>query len=243
MNRSNTNQFVVDAKRVHGNRYDYSQVIYEDAKKKVAIVCVIHGVFTQRPNDHKNGNGCPRCLIKRKKTTEQFVAEAQIVHGSTYNYSKVVYTTTHNKVDIVCATHGTFSQRPMDHLHKNGCPNCARRGYIPAKGGWLYYIKFHTDTDVVFFKIGITNGSVEKRISRLGLNKNTIPSIVWQMWFDDGHVPPLIERNILNKHKNMQLINAHNHMRNGFSETFSRDVLHLLSVDTIIATFSTTQDK
>lgn len=59
--RLTTDEFINKAINIHGNRYDYSKVVYEHAKKKVEIICDIHGIFKQTPNDHLSGKGCPFC--------------------------------------------------------------------------------------------------------------------------------------------------------------------------------------
>ena len=47
---------------VHGeNKFDYSLVEYVNAKTKVKIICLIHGIFEQTPNNHLTGHGCPDC--------------------------------------------------------------------------------------------------------------------------------------------------------------------------------------
>ncbi len=48
-------------KKTHGNKYDYSKVIYVNAHSKIIITCPTHGDFEQTPNNHKNGNACPMC--------------------------------------------------------------------------------------------------------------------------------------------------------------------------------------
>lgn len=58
---SNKEQFVIDCNKVHGNRYDYDKLIYNNSDTKVEIICRIHGVFTQTPGNHKTGHGCPKC--------------------------------------------------------------------------------------------------------------------------------------------------------------------------------------
>ena len=60
-----TEQFVADAIKVHGDRYDYSKVDYLDNKTSVCIICPEHGVFWQRPNDHLQGAGCRSCGYKK----------------------------------------------------------------------------------------------------------------------------------------------------------------------------------
>lgn len=60
-----------------------------------------------------------------RKTTEQFIAEARLIHGDKYDYSKVEYKTANDKVCIICPIHGEFWQRPYAHLNfKQGCRKC-----------------------------------------------------------------------------------------------------------------------
>lgn len=62
----------------------------------------------------------------KKLTTEDFISKARLVHGDKYDYSKVEYIGTHTKVCVICSTHGEYWTIPCDHLHKHGCPHCAR---------------------------------------------------------------------------------------------------------------------
>ena len=55
---------IEDFKKVHGNRYNYDKVVYEDSKKNVIIVCPIHGDFPKTPNSHKAGKGCHKCAME-----------------------------------------------------------------------------------------------------------------------------------------------------------------------------------
>jgi hypothetical protein len=59
--KSCTEDFVKKAKKIHGDRYDYSKVDYTSARSKVEIICKEHGVFMQSPNTHLNKSGCPVC--------------------------------------------------------------------------------------------------------------------------------------------------------------------------------------
>jgi hypothetical protein len=53
----------------HGNKYDYSKVVYRGALEKIEIVCSEHGSFWQSPSNHAKGAGCPECAkIKRIET-------------------------------------------------------------------------------------------------------------------------------------------------------------------------------
>jgi len=218
-----TDEFIIEVKEVHGDLYDYSLVNYETAMDKVKIICKIHGVFLQPPCYHKNGNGCPGCFIKRSKTNEIFMKEAKEVHDDLYDYSLVDYKASHKKVKIICNIHGVFTQRPNDHLHKNGCPDCARRGYVPSRGGRIYYIEFISD-EFTFFKIGITNGDVNTRIKRLQVDDQFITNVLLDEWFEDGNIPQKMESNILKKYKRNTFTQAKQYIKSGYSETFGYDI-------------------
>ncbi|MEP0133374.1 MAG: hypothetical protein ABJJ25_15345 [Eudoraea sp.] len=61
----------------------------------------------------------------RKSTTPEFIEKAIKIHGNKFDYSKVEYTGSHNKVCITCPEHGEFYQKPTNHLSGNGCKKCA----------------------------------------------------------------------------------------------------------------------
>jgi len=53
--------FIEKAKKVHGDKYDYSKVEYENTDTNVTIICPEHGEFKQTPHHHLGGSGCPIC--------------------------------------------------------------------------------------------------------------------------------------------------------------------------------------
>ncbi len=59
-----TEQFIEDARKVHGDKYNYSKVEYIDKETPVIIICPIHGEFKQRPSVHLSGWGCKKCTLK-----------------------------------------------------------------------------------------------------------------------------------------------------------------------------------
>lgn len=125
-------EFEEKARKVHGDKYDYSKVDYKKAIEKVEIVCPIHGSFWQTPHSHLSGSGCPKCYNDSiVKNTEEFIAKASQIHGNKYDYSKVNYINTKTKVCIIChekdengIEHGEFWQTPNDHLSGSGCYKC-----------------------------------------------------------------------------------------------------------------------
>ncbi len=126
-NTKSGDKFIEDAKKVHGDRYDYSKVEYVSNKTKVCIICPKHGEFWQKPSVHLKGGHCPKCQVeKRTSNKEIFVMKAKEVHGDKYDYSKVEYVNSHEKVCIICPKHGEFWQTPCNHLHGYGCPGCKK---------------------------------------------------------------------------------------------------------------------
>jgi len=120
-----TEEFIERAKKVHGDKYDYSKVVYVDTDTKVCIICPIHGEFWQTPHMHLKGQGCPKCYGNDTKTTEQFIEEAKKVHGDKYIYDETIYKNAYSKVVITCPIHGNFEQRARTHLYGHGCPQCS----------------------------------------------------------------------------------------------------------------------
>jgi ferredoxin-like protein FixX len=130
--KSNTDEFIEKSRKVHGDKYDYNQTKYIGARNKIIITCPIHGNFTQSPNSHLNGGGCPDCAIqqikdKQRFTTDEFISMAKDIHDEYYDYSNVNYVNTQTKVQIVCPVHGVFSMSPRHHINrKQGCPECGK---------------------------------------------------------------------------------------------------------------------
>ena len=122
--RKSTDEFIEEARKIHGDKYDYSKVNYVDSHTKVCIICPIHGEFWQTPANHLSGKGCRKCIGRYYYTTEQFIAEAKRVHGDKYDYSRVEYNGMFTDVCIVCPIHGEFWQKPIKHLNGQGCPIC-----------------------------------------------------------------------------------------------------------------------
>lgn len=70
--RTTRDKFIEMAKRVHGDKYDYSKTEYVKAIKPVTITCPLHGDFTQTPHKHLQGHGCPICGSKNNITEIRF---------------------------------------------------------------------------------------------------------------------------------------------------------------------------
>lgn len=63
-----TQKFVERAYEVHGDKYNYNLVEYENLETKVTIICKRHGDFEQSPRSHLRGaEGCKYCEANRKR--------------------------------------------------------------------------------------------------------------------------------------------------------------------------------
>lgn len=63
-------------------------------------------------------------------TTAKFIEKARVVHGDTYDYSKVEYVAAIVNVRIICKIHGEFHQTANNHLNGCGCPKCGRNSHL-----------------------------------------------------------------------------------------------------------------
>lgn len=132
--RLTTKDFIQRARKVHGNKYNYSKVEYVNSRTKVIIICSEHGVFEQTPDSHINRqHGCDKCAVEAKKqklssNTEEFIQKAREKHGDKYDYSKTEYVNAKTKVKIICLKHGVFEQEPESHLQGCGCRQCVSEG-------------------------------------------------------------------------------------------------------------------
>ena len=59
--RKTIKKFIIESNLVHDNKYNYDKAEYIKNQIKVIITCPIHGDFTQTPNSHLSGAGCPYC--------------------------------------------------------------------------------------------------------------------------------------------------------------------------------------
>lgn len=127
-----TLSFIRRAKVIHGDKYNYSRSIVNIMTLPIEIYCNIHKkLFLQSPKVHLRGCGCPDCgrmktIISRSLTTEEFIEKAKQIHSDLYDYSSVLYISSHTKVIIICRKHGQFQQTPNGHLGKKaGCRKCS----------------------------------------------------------------------------------------------------------------------
>lgn len=134
----NLEQQLKKARRIHGNKYDYSKACDAQYTTSPAIfICPIHGEFQTTWDSHiSRKSGCPKCSGYRNTlyTTEEWVELAKKKHKDKYDYSETEYTNAKTKLKIICHEkdvfgneHGEFYILPPIHLKGVGCPICGGR--------------------------------------------------------------------------------------------------------------------
>lgn len=142
-NRSTTEQFVVAAREVHGEKYDYSQTICTTVKDQVTIICPQHGKFYIVQRYHINGQGCKQCGLDRhaekriQVASDKYLAAVKKIHGTRYDYTLTDYTGRHQYIKIKCRKHGVFEQTAGNHLNGQDCPGCVPVGHSKISIRWI----------------------------------------------------------------------------------------------------------
>jgi hypothetical protein len=87
-----TEEFIERARKLHGDKYDYSKVEYKNNKTRVCIICPEHGEFWQTPHDHlkfsRNCCGCPKCA-KTMSKIEESVMNRLAEEGIDFNHNYI----------------------------------------------------------------------------------------------------------------------------------------------------------
>ena len=127
----NAETFFSRVKKIYGDKYDFSNVVYNGLDTPVTLICPKHGEFEKTPRNLLRGHACPLCGREgisnaRRETKEKFIKKARAVHGDVYDYSNVELEDSLTPVAIVCPKHGVFYQSPASHLMGHGCPECAK---------------------------------------------------------------------------------------------------------------------
>ena len=139
MKKKTNDEFIREATEIHGNKYDYSKVVYNGIFNKVTIICHIHGEFQQTARDHLRGHGCVKCSSeklgkhKTEKAKADFIKKATEKTKGKYDLSEVEYVNAKTHIKVICHEkdicgneHGAFYITPSNLLSLYGCPKCGK---------------------------------------------------------------------------------------------------------------------
>lgn len=142
-----TESFIREIKKIHGDKFDYSKVVYVNRRTYIVLKCPTHGEFIKKPYEMYSAKaGCKFCNRaamgqRSRMTIETFVERCNKVHDNKFDYSKVVLDQTHSKVTIICPVHGEFSQQAHNHLNGFGCARCNKAPTYSTVGmDWIRFL-------------------------------------------------------------------------------------------------------
>lgn len=133
---------VQKARAVHGDRYEYIELLEVAGRRGIKARCSEHGEFTKSLNKLLSGQGCVTCgklegtkaavatrirnnkPSHRRATLDIFREKASKTQGNKYQYIKLEMVDKKNTATILCETHGEFTMGAGNHLAGQGCPAC-----------------------------------------------------------------------------------------------------------------------
>ena len=90
--KPNTEEFIDKCYLSHGDKYIYDKVIYYNKHTKIIITCKEHGDFSQTPNHHLKGTGCPVCKkSKGEAKIENILKENMVCYKPQYSFPDLKY--------------------------------------------------------------------------------------------------------------------------------------------------------
>lgn len=122
----NTNdEWVIEAKKKHGDDFDYSQVDYKNAYTKITIKCnKCNNKFQQTPNSHLQGTGCPRCSsYKSEKICLEYlneICEYNFVKNRPMFLEGLELDCFCPEMNIALEYQGEQHYKYISHFHRNG---------------------------------------------------------------------------------------------------------------------------
>lgn len=141
--KSTREEFIRKAKLIHGNKYDYSKVVYVNNKTKVCIICPIHGEFWQTPNSHLSGCGCNDCKSENAKRLRYGVGINDVM-GASKSPAFQIWT----NMLMRCYDSATADSHPT----YNNCTVCPEWHYLSNFKKWFdenYIEGYHLDKDIL----------------------------------------------------------------------------------------------
>ena len=86
-----TEEFINAAESIHKGLYSYDKVNYKNARTPVEIFCKVHGYFTQLPNAHLSGRGCPKCNLGFSSDSKlSLLSDSDVEHLSVHQLIELI---------------------------------------------------------------------------------------------------------------------------------------------------------
>ena len=177
---SNKDIFIEEARKVYGDKDDYTNTNIISARDKISVTCTKHNcTFEKEIKTYLEGWGCPECSAEnyrklRAIPKEEYYRRANEAHDYKYTYDDD-YITSKHAITFYCKEHGRQRRNSYNHLNGAGCQKCekfgnktdklTKEGYIQTANGRvtsLYLIECKDEKEH-FYKIGKTFKGVDVR--------------------------------------------------------------------------------
>lgn len=93
-----TEDFISEARKIHGDKYDYTKVNYIDNNTKICIICPEHGAFWQSPKCHLRGSGCPICCEHGTSIGKEYRRQYKL---SLLECDDLIHMSSHQLIEII----------------------------------------------------------------------------------------------------------------------------------------------
>lgn len=206
-----TNAFVDEVKAIHGDKYDYSNVVYKNNKTTVTLICPTHGTFDIYPQSLLRGCGCKKCgdeksKEKNKDSIERFLQKVKEKGlDKKFDFSKSIYTRSKSPIEVTCKKCGKiYRPLPNNLLMNNTHCSCESPNISSWEKEVGEYVK-SIERETVFNERKILDGKeldIYCPSKRIAYECNGI-YYHCEKFKDKNH---LLEKTILTQEKNVRLI-------------------------------------
>ena len=175
--------FLEEAKKVYGDKDDYTNTKVISSKEDIEIRCTKHNhTFTKSIQTYLAGYGCPKCSAEnyrelRAIPLEEYYRRVNEKHENKYTYAGD-FTTLSGVVTFFCEEHGEQRLNANSHLIGAGCKKCektpiktnkrTKEGYCKLANGRptkLYFLECFKDEER-FYKVGKTFKEINERYTK-----------------------------------------------------------------------------
>ena len=127
---SKKNKYHIDDVKELLNKNSYFNILpfdnYTGYRQKIKVICKKENHSSVKSISHllNNNVNCSFCSKKNKYSQIEWIEICNNTHNNKYDYSLSNYINGKSKVDIICPTHGKFTQRAFSHKNGSGCKKC-----------------------------------------------------------------------------------------------------------------------
>lgn len=235
--RKSTEDFIAQMQDIYGDAFDLSEVVYKTAHTPVVVTHYCGNRYSTTPTTLLKGKTCNKCSIQALK--QNTLSRKLPTRTKLYNLEDYVilgeYVNSRTPIEVMHKPCNTKFKPTPDNLLNKGvlCPKCSIYGFNPEIPATLYYLSIN---DGMFFKIGITNRSVQERFSSHDLSNVTV---LKEWHYEKGKTAFQKEQELFKLFESYR-ITSKEVISSGYTELFTTDILKLGIID---ETYFTTRTK